>query len=410
MIKKPIHEGAEPTPPIVLHVPHASTVVPSDVRDEFVLGNEALAEEHRRLVDHFTDELFALPPALATTVVFPVSRFVLDPERFADDANEPMAGRGMGVIYQRTIDGTPLRRPLTPAEREALLARYYRPHHERLTTAVTRAIEANNGCLLLDAHSFASRPLPCDRDQELERPDICVGTDAFHTPAALVDAVVSLCIAQGWTVEIDRPFSGAIVPLPYLHQDARVRAVMIEVNRRLYLDEDSGQKGPAFQECRDRLSRVLHQLAEAEGAAEQMRRLDSAYASTTFIARVADRRLSIKIGQHLPALDDILEEHGAEAWAFITAWNPASETLAPTDNDERQRRLTRDLRRLGVAIYPGRGESADGRWPAEESVLAIGLGEGEAIRVGREYGQNAVVIGSSGSCARLAWCIPRLIV
>ena len=71
-------------PSVVVHLPHASTTIPPEVREQFVLDDGALAEEQRRLVDHFTDELFALPQVSATTVAFPVSRFVVDPERFVD--------------------------------------------------------------------------------------------------------------------------------------------------------------------------------------------------------------------------------------------------------------------------------------------------------------------------------------
>jgi hypothetical protein len=41
--------------------------------------------------------------------VFPVSRLVVDPERFVDDATEPMAACGMGVIYTQTSQRMPLR-------------------------------------------------------------------------------------------------------------------------------------------------------------------------------------------------------------------------------------------------------------------------------------------------------------
>jgi len=52
-----------------------------------------------------------------------------------------MAARGMGVIYTRTTDGGVLREPPSAAERESLLDRFYRPHHERLPRAVDAALE-----------------------------------------------------------------------------------------------------------------------------------------------------------------------------------------------------------------------------------------------------------------------------
>ncbi len=63
-------------------------------------------------------------------MVFPVSRLVVDPERFEKDDEEPMAARGMGVVYELTSHGQPLRVfPSSSAaeERGKLLERFYRP-------------------------------------------------------------------------------------------------------------------------------------------------------------------------------------------------------------------------------------------------------------------------------------------
>ena len=59
-----------PTDAIILHIPHASTVLPSEV--EFLLGQEELAYEVDAMTDHHTDRLFDLPGA--RRCVFPVSR------------------------------------------------------------------------------------------------------------------------------------------------------------------------------------------------------------------------------------------------------------------------------------------------------------------------------------------------
>jgi len=62
------------------------------------------------MTDAFTDDLFVPDFVGAQTIIFPMSRLVLDPERFLNDDDEIMSALGMGVIYTRTSDG-PWRRP-----------------------------------------------------------------------------------------------------------------------------------------------------------------------------------------------------------------------------------------------------------------------------------------------------------
>ena len=82
--------------PVILHIPHSSTVIPSELRDQFIISTEDLKEEIRLITDHYTDELFAGGKFKDSAVTFPVSRICVDPERFRDDAQEVMAEKGMG--------------------------------------------------------------------------------------------------------------------------------------------------------------------------------------------------------------------------------------------------------------------------------------------------------------------------
>lgn len=76
-----------PAPPgVVVHIPHASLVVPSDFASGLLLTPKQLGHELIVMTDRYTDELFALPSRFATAVAFPVSRLVVDPERFAEDS------------------------------------------------------------------------------------------------------------------------------------------------------------------------------------------------------------------------------------------------------------------------------------------------------------------------------------
>jgi N-formylglutamate amidohydrolase len=213
------------------------------------------------MTDRYTDELFALPSNVATTVAFPVSRLVVDPERFTDDAHEPMAKKGMGVAYTQTSGGESLRQTPSALERQQLLARFYEPHHAALTTAVEAALAAHETCLVLDGHSFPSRALPFEYDQGPDRPEICIGTDKSHTPSFLRDAALRAFEELGWSVAVDRPFAGALVPMRFYQKDRRVRALMVEVRRDLYMDEQSGARLPRFDEVRKRISAAVSAIA-----------------------------------------------------------------------------------------------------------------------------------------------------
>ena len=234
-------------PWVVLHIPHDSVDIPPDVRNQFLLNDDQLADELRRMTDHMTLELFAHPDQTAAVVRAPVSRLVVDVERFNDDMQEPMAARGMGAIYSVTSSLSPLRRQLSATERDSLMRAYYHPHHATLEAAVTAAIDFYGRCLVIDCHSFPSVELPYElADAADTRPDICIGSDDFHTSPELAHAFVAAFQAEGWSVSLNEPFSGALVPSSRYRKDHRVNAAMVEINRRLYLHENDGTALPIF--------------------------------------------------------------------------------------------------------------------------------------------------------------------
>jgi N-formylglutamate deformylase len=244
---------------VVLHIPHSSTTVPPDVRAGMLLDDTALEREIRTIADLFTDELFVLPGA--ARVVYPWCRLVVDPERFRDDGDEAMAAFGMGAVYVKTVHGLPLR-SVGPAEREALLRRCYDPHHALLERAVTRILEERGRCLVVDCHSFTARALPFEKDQVSLRPDICIGCCDYHTPEQIARRLEEVCTAHGLSTRRNWPFSGTMTPLSYYRREARVRSVMIEVNRGLYLDEATGEKSAGFEATRGLVRLLLEALED----------------------------------------------------------------------------------------------------------------------------------------------------
>ncbi len=243
--------------PVVAHVPHAATYVPDRVRRCIVLDDAELRREIVRLTDWHVDRLVSWVPSLGGELfVNTLSRVAFDPERFEDDAEEPMATVGQGVVYTRTTQRGRLAE-ITSEERAWRVEHWYRPYHEAFEAEVSVLLERFGTVLILDSHSFATVPLPSEPDQRPNRPEICLGTDEFHTPAALADALERSLAAEGLTVRRDTPFPGTIVPGRFHRTDARVRSVMIEVRRGLYCDEATGEPTAEFGELRLALERAV---------------------------------------------------------------------------------------------------------------------------------------------------------
>lgn len=213
------------------------------------------------MTDHYTDELFVSTDSLnVSTLVFPVSRVLVDPERFRDDSREVMSKKGMGAIYTHSHDGTLIRKELTIKERLWLLSELYEPHHERLETMVGDRLKTGNKCLIVDCHSFPDKPLSYEFDQSVDRPDICIGTDEFHTPQRLAHQIADWFESFGFTTAMNKPFTGALVPGKYYMSDKRVFSVLIEVNKKLYMDGEHVRKSENFTKVQQTIRCVLESL------------------------------------------------------------------------------------------------------------------------------------------------------
>lgn len=248
---------------IVLHIPHDSINIPTEYLPGFLLSPEQIEREIIRMTDMHTAELY--DDETFVSVIFPVSRLLCDPERFDDDSREIMAERGMGVVYEVTSDLLPLRDTPSPDERQRILNAFYYPHHKRLEDAVENARTRTGRCLVVDCHSFPSRPLPYEMiDNNDLRSEICIGTDSFHTPAVVSDCLRDFFTGKGYSVSINDPFAGALVPMRYYRQDKTVSSVMYEVRRDLYMDEATGGKTNSFHKIQEDVQESIRLLSSLD--------------------------------------------------------------------------------------------------------------------------------------------------
>jgi hypothetical protein len=132
--------------------------------------------------------------------------------------------------------------------------------------------------------------------------------------------------------------------------------------------------------------------------------LFAAYRNTSFFVDTPRGRLSLRVGDASLELDALLAAYGARTWAYLTGFNPGSILLTHDENHRRHQRLELEVKRRGYTAFPGEGVGDDGQWPPERSLLIFGIARDDAILLGREFGQHAVVYGERGTPAMLLPC------
>ncbi|MFI8193509.1 N-formylglutamate amidohydrolase [Streptomyces sp. NPDC085946] len=245
--------------PVILHVPHSAREIPARVRADILLDDAGLERELDHITDAHTAELAAEAAGRARVTpwrfVNRLSRLVVDPERFPDEREE-MLRVGMGAVYTRTTH----REPLRPAgfDPEPLVERYFRPYARAMTEAVADRLAATGRAVVVDVHSYPTARLPYELHGAGPRPEVCLGTDAFHTPPGLLAAAREAFAPCGET-GLDSPFSGTYVPLEFYGTHERVAALMVEIRRDTYMTEPGGPAGPGLV----RLGAALASLVDA---------------------------------------------------------------------------------------------------------------------------------------------------
>lgn len=230
---------------VLLHVPHGATHIPEAVRRTIRLTDTGLAAELARITDAHTDLIAELAAADAEVMpwrfVNRLSRLVVDPERFPDEREE-MRAVGMGAVYTRTTHGEVLR-----DDHPELLDGYFHPYADAMTSTVDERLAATGHLTIVDVHSYPAVALPYELHKDGERPEVCLGTDPFHTPPGLLTQAQH---AFRETRE-NTPFSGCYVPLKHYGREPRVRAIMIEIRR----DNDPAEMAEALANLVNRIER-----------------------------------------------------------------------------------------------------------------------------------------------------------
>lgn len=235
---------------VLLHIPHSSALIPDYTG---FVNIKKVEDEINLLTDHATDLIFNVEGI--DNITFPYSRVFCDVERL-DDENETMFEFGRGYFYTNSDNGVILRNDINGIK-ENVYTNYYLPHHTKLNNNINTKLKETGLCYIIDCHSFSDSPFKTDIIKDGKRPDVCIGIDAYHTPKWLEDYIRQSFIKHGFDVSINDPYSGTIIPLEHYNKNENVKGIMIEINRKLYIDN-----GNVNLEKVEKLNKIISEILQ----------------------------------------------------------------------------------------------------------------------------------------------------
>ena len=255
--------------PLLLDSPHSGTEYPED------FGAAVDRDTLLDAVDTAVDELFGGGPELGAALLkahFP--RTYIDPNRAVDDLDARLIDgcwpgplsptektrRGNGLI-RRTIgddDRALYSRRLGVEEVQERIRRYHAPYHKALGEAQDRLMERFGAVYHLNCHSMGS----LSREDMTRRPDIVLGDrDGTTCEAGFTAFAAEVLGGLGYKVRTNHIFKGVELVRAFSAPEAGRHSLQIEINKALYIDEETRRLSPDFLSVQADLAQLVDRLA-----------------------------------------------------------------------------------------------------------------------------------------------------
>lgn len=258
--------------PLIFDSPHSGTAFPAGFSCaasawHLTTNVDAHVEElFGGVVDHGATLLHALFPR---TFIDPNrSELEIDPALLSGpwpgNMKETQKTRaGMGLIRRYIVPGVKMYDALLGVEEvQSRIDDFYLPYHRLLRDFVDRAHAAHGAVWHVNCHSMKSVGTAMNVDSGRPRPDFVI-SDRNGTTAdtAFTNRVAALFRERGYNAQVNDPYQGAEI-IERLGDPANSRnSIQIEINRALYLDEDTYEKSSGFEELRRDIDGVTRHIA-----------------------------------------------------------------------------------------------------------------------------------------------------
>nr|WP_319485925.1 N-formylglutamate amidohydrolase [uncultured Cohaesibacter sp.] len=260
--------------PFLFNSPHSGRCYTADFKNSSRLTELEL----RSSEDSYIDLLYSRAPSCGVPLMaanFPrafldLNRepYELDPIVFSDPlpsyakTSGARVGSGLGTIARIVSERKEIyRHKLSLQEGLDRIETLYKPYHQALRRELALAHVNFGFACLIDCHSMPSRVF--QNASPNTRPDIVLG-DRFGTSChpLLINSAKSILGHLGLRVEINRPYAGGFITQHYGRPIKGLHALQIEIDRSLYMNEETFEPLPHFAELVDLFGRFTDMLMQ----------------------------------------------------------------------------------------------------------------------------------------------------
>jgi len=259
--------------PLVCDSPHSGVIYPADFQYAIPISVLRSGE------DTYVEELWQAIPSVGGTLLaanFP--RTYIDPNREEDDIDPNILAEpwttdlhpteksrlGHGLVWSRARNQAIYDRKLWVGEVENRIGSYHRPYHDALQRQIETAHERFGVVWHLNLHSMPANSyevLEIDTDKPLA--DFVLGDrDGTTCDPTFIGIIEDYLLEQGYTVARNDPFKGVALIERIGRPEENRHSLQIEVNRSLYMDEESYEKSANFAALQQDLTGLTRKVAE----------------------------------------------------------------------------------------------------------------------------------------------------
>jgi N-formylglutamate amidohydrolase len=269
-----LHGPARAAIPLVLDSPHSGRDFPGD------FGAAVSEAELREGEDSFVDELYAGAAKLgAPLLAARWPRTYLDPNRHAGDVDLDLvegswpgeyrpsgkAKVGKALIWRTLEDGRPIYAGrLSVASVFRRIRFFHVPYHEAIRGLLEETHARFGRVYHINCHSMRSVAGKQSEDGEgSARADFVLGDrDGTSCDPAFTEFVRATLAGMGYRVKVNDPYKGVELVRAYSSPKAGRHSLQIEINKRLYMDEQTLNRNEGFEPLRSSLTEMLKEISK----------------------------------------------------------------------------------------------------------------------------------------------------